>query len=849
MISSHGSNTSSSSSTGDGEPKIRCIEAERQALLKIKRDLQGVSNNIGDPLSSWGNEEEKRDCCKWLGIQCSSKSGNVISLDLSPSTFASIIAITSSYETLRGKISPSLFELRYLTYLDLGFIDFNESHIPSSISSLSRLRYLNLSNAFLSGEIPRQFSNLSSLEVLDLGSTGLVPTNILECASNLSSLRTLVLTDTNLGKASDWVQGVNQLSSLTNLQLSFSYLPNISNNPSSLSFVNSSTTLSFLDLRRNDLSNSIYPWLLNLNSLVYLDLSLNQLEGSIPEAFGKMAGLKNLDLSYNCLSGSIPEIFENKSGLEYLDLGFNMLQGQIPTPIWNQSKLRSLIMGSNNFSGHLPQTAFQQLKQLEILDISRNSMGGLHYIQLASCKLGHRFPRWLRTQKNYYFLDISSSEISDTIPDWVWYPSTREEESIYLNLWSNKIKGESEMYHQIFKQIFGDGALNFLDVSYNKLSGQLPDCWSHFKELQVLDLRDNNLSGKIPSSIGSLTAIDRLILANNSFIGEIPSTLKNCRELLIIDFGENKLSGPVPTWMGENMPSLVIFSLRSNYFDGSIPSYLCHLKHLQLLDLSLNDISGRMPACFHNFTAMKVNEINDLNMKNPILISGFKYVERLYRGEVQVAWKGDLKILQSTIFLVKSIDLSSNKLIGEIPREITQLSGLVSLNLSRNSLSGQIPSEIGQLTSLDALDLSWNHLVGQIPPSLTHIDRLNALDLSNNNLNGKIPTSTQLQSFPSAYTGNVGLCRDPLPKKCPDEEHESTFSRAFVEEVHDELLDGGFYISIALGFVVGFWGVCGALIFNKSFRYAYFELLNDVGDCICVKAVMHKAKLLRIIKS
>ncbi|GMN68265.1 hypothetical protein TIFTF001_037325 [Ficus carica] len=205
----------------------------------------------------------------------------------------------------------------------------------------------------------------------------------------------------------------------------------------------------------------------------------------------------------------------------------------------------------------------------------------------------------------------------------------------------------------------------------------------------------------------------------------------------------------------------------------------------------------------------------------------------------------------NTLGLVKSIDLSSNKLMGEIPTEITQLIQLVSLNLSRNNFSGRIPSEIGKLTLLDALDLSNNQLFGEIPSSLTEVDRLNVLNLSNNHLSEKIPTGTQLQSFEaSSYTGNPELCGAPLLKRCPsDEPTVSTAPAAQDEEDQDKFVTPGFYVTLGLGFVVGFWGVCGTLIFSKTWRYSYFNFLDDVYDWIYVMVAVHRAKLPRMMKN
>lgn len=320
----------------------------------------------------------------------------------------------------------------------------------------------------------------------------------LKWVSHLSSLIDLRLSGIDLSRAYDWLQMVNQLPSLKNLQLSYCMLREVMIITPSLSVVNSSTSLSILNLSNNNFSVPIYSWLFNLsNSLVHLDLPVNQFEGCVPELFGTMTGLTYLDLSrnvqlngsipksfsqmtaltyldlsHNKLKGAIPEIFGNMSALVYLDLGDNMLEGEIPKSISNACLLRTLRLDSNNLSGHLPHISFHQLKQLEILDISRNfviSEAGfselselyyldlsfnslalnidsewippfrLRYIYLGFCKLGPQFPKWLRTQNNYFFLDISNSGISDSVPNWFWNLSTAFQS---VNLSNNHITGE-----------------------------------------------------------------------------------------------------------------------------------------------------------------------------------------------------------------------------------------------------------------------------------------------------------------------------------------------------------------------------------------------------------------------
>jgi Leucine-rich repeat (LRR) protein len=498
----------------------------------------------------------------------------------------------------------------------------------------------------------------------------------------------------------------------------------------------------------------------------------------------------------------------------------------------------------------------------------------LSTINLSSCNLGPSFPKWLQSQKQLQILDISNAEISDVVPVWFWTQTTNIQ---VMNISYNNLIGtipnlpiiffkpycrvilDSNQFEGSIPPFFRSAALLrlsknkfseirlllctnatidnllLLDLSKNQLSRQLPDCWSHLKALTFLDLSDNTLFGEVPSSMGSLSNLEVLILRNNSLAGKLPISLKNCTNLVMLDLGDNRLSGPIPYWLGQQLQML---SLRKNRFYGSLPYSLCNLINIQLLDLSENNLSGQIFKCLKNFFAMSHNVLpTSTGESHSLYTSGLGHGYG-YSGSFDLIallmWKGEERLFKNNQLILRSIDLSSNQLIGEIPEEIGNLIGLVSLNLSRNNLTGEITSKIGRLISLDSLDLSRNHFFGPIPSSLAQIDRLSTLNLSDNNLSGRIPIGTQLQSFEaSSYGGNADLCGKPLDKKCPGDE-EVAHQEPETQEESSQEDKKPLYLSMAFGFITGFWGLFGSLFLSRHWRHKYVLLLNNIIDTMHV---------------
>ena len=133
----------------------------------------------------------------------------------------------------------------------------------------------------------------------------------------------------------------------------------------------------------------------------------------------------------------------------------------------------------------------------------------------------------------------------------------------------------------------------------------------------------------------------------------------------------------------------------------------------------------------------------------------------------------------------------------------------------------------------------------RIPSNLSELHLLSVLNLSCNNLSGKIPEGTQLQSYDAtSYMGNPQLCGPPLFKSCPEEQTHNDQNESTNKD-NNLVFDQGFYISIALGFIVGFWGVFGSLVLIRSWRYAYFKLMIDMYNRLFPVGAVYYARLRR----
>jgi Leucine-rich repeat (LRR) protein len=223
-----------------------------------------------------------------------------------------------------------------------------------------------------------------------------------------------------------------------------------------------------------------------------------------------------------------------------------------------------------------------------------------------------------------------------------------------------------------------DGHVVRLTIYDNNLQGQLSAAICKLDRLHTLHLSFNKISGALPNELGECRALKNLWLKGNKVTGALPDSVAVLPVLEYLDIHANEIDGPLPAvW---NTPMLTIFRGEDNRITGSLPEQLLAQPKLEQLFLHNNRLSGSIPAT------------------PSVTLAAILLASNALTGPIPKAL-GKLEKLTD-------LRLNRNQLSGTIPASLASAPALQVLRLDHNLLSGAVPPGLGE--RLTVFDISHN---------------------------------------------------------------------------------------------------------------------------------------------
>ncbi|XP_052176486.1 polygalacturonase inhibitor-like [Diospyros lotus] len=207
-----------------------------------------------------------------------------------------------------------------------------------------------------------------------------------------------------------------------------------------------------------------------LETLVFRKLT--NLTGTIPPAIAKLTRLKMLRLSWTNLSGPVPSFLSGLKNLNFLDLSFNDLTGSIPPSLSQLPNLDALHLDRNKLTGSIPESFGKFAGKVPALYLSHNQLTGPIPTSLGDL--------------NFTDIDVSRNKLSGNVSFLFGPKSVLQSADFSRNMF------EFDLTKVVFP-----ASLTWLDLNHNKIYGSLPQSLADL-QLQHLNVSYNRLCGQIP---------------------------------------------------------------------------------------------------------------------------------------------------------------------------------------------------------------------------------------------------------------------------------------------------------------------------------------------------------------
>lgn len=339
--------------------------------------------------------------------------------------------------------------------------------------------------------------------------------------------------------------------------------------------------------------------------------------------FGRMQKFNHIDLSGRNLV-TIPISLYSKAG-EIISLNLSRnLSLDLPRDFIHSCVNLRDIKYNNNESRKLP-LSFSRANKLTYLDVSNNrleqlehaelgGLTGLLKLNLANNRLKH-LPPYFGAYRALRTLNISSNFL-EKFPSFLCELDSLVDLDVSFNLIMN------------FPDNIGDlKSLERLVITNNRLSGALPDAFTHLQSLRELDVKYNAIS-----AIDVISQLPKLeiMTADHNAISQFIGSFERLRSLKlnanpITKFG---ITSSVPTLKLLNLSSAQLASiddtfhnilnlerlvLDRNYF-VSLPAQIGNLRRLEHFSIANNSL-GELPPEIGCLTELRVLDVRGNNIR------------------------------------------------------------------------------------------------------------------------------------------------------------------------------------------------------------------------------------------
>ena len=271
-----------------------------------------------------------------------------------------------------------------------------------------------------------------------------------------------------------------------------------------------------------------------------IDLSFNNVTGQFDSQTDLLAAnlasfhkLNSLILTGNAIDGKLSHFFLYRlRSLTHFDVAENNLSGEAQLLI--SPSIQQLNISHNRFTSVLPIREFRRgYHTLVDADLSHNNIN-------QDC-----FEILTNVPPNIRALRFSSNSIFGHFPSPL--PVLNDLRILHIN--NNDLSGTIPSVSSSFPMI---EFLNLANQTYNNITGligRIPARWSNLIDLKLLDLSYNRLTNNIPAELGSLPSLQILNVSDNMLGGDtLPDEFgKLAANLMVLDASNNQFSGLIPS--------------------------------------------------------------------------------------------------------------------------------------------------------------------------------------------------------------------------------------------------------------------------------------------------------------